>query len=67
MSRAKIEIVCGEDLLLQRTIDVFCSCSCNVAALPDLLPSIIRQVVHGYSATVAQLLDAIDSEDIQNS
>ena len=45
MSRAKIEIVCGEELLLQRTIGIFCSCSCNVAALPDLLPSIIRQVV----------------------
>ena len=36
------------------------SYSCNVATLTDLLPSVIRPAAHHYSATVAQLLSAID-------
>ena len=37
------------------TVNAVSSC----AALPDLLPSVIRQVIHSYSATVAQFPDAI--------
>ena len=37
------------------------SCSCNVATLTDSLQTVIRPVVHGYSATVACYRDALDT------
>ena len=46
---------------LRPTVNTVSSFSCNFAALPDLLPSVIRQVVHGYSAPLAQLLASFDS------
>ena len=38
---------------INHTLDAFSSCSCNVAALPDLLPSVTSQRVHFCSALLA--------------
>ena len=46
-----------------RTINAVSYCSCNVATLPHLLPSVITSVVHDSTTPVAQLLGAIDSPD----
>ena len=46
----------------QHTVNAAPSCSCNVATLTDLLQTVIRPVVHGYSATtVACFSDALDN------
>ena len=46
-----------------RTVNAVSYCSCNVATLPHLLPSVITSVVHDSTTPVAQLLGAIDSPD----
>ena len=43
-----------------RTANAVSSCSCNAAALPHLLPSVITTVVHDHGAPVAQYLGALD-------
>ena len=40
---------------IRPTVNTVSSFSCNFAALPDLLPSVIRQVVHGYSAPLVDV------------
>ena len=40
---------------INRTLDAFSSCSCNVAALPDLLPSVTSQRVHFCSALLVDV------------
>ena len=49
-----------------RTVNAVSSHSCNVAMLPDLLPSIITPVVRDSAALVAQLPRAIDSLALAN-
>ena len=44
-----------------RTLDAFSSCSCKVAALPDLLPSVTSQRVHFCSALLAPHPGALDT------
>ena len=46
---------------INRTLDAFSSCSCNVAALPDLLPSVTSQRVHFCSALLAPHPGALDT------
>ena len=43
------------------TVNAVSSFSCNFAALHELLPSAIRQVVHSYSAPVVHDLAALDT------
>ena len=46
---------------IDRAVNVVSYYSCNVATLPDLLPSVIMSVVHDSAAPVAQFLGAIDN------
>ena len=46
---------------INRTLDAFSSCSCNVAPLPDLLPSVTSQRVHFCSALLAPHPGALDT------
>ena len=45
-----------------RTVNSVSSCSCNVATLPDVLPSVITSVVRDSAAPVAQLPEGPDRE-----
>ena len=47
-----------------RTVNAVSSHSCNVAMLPDLLPSIITPVVRDSAALVAQLPRSLDMLEI---
>ena len=65
-NRNKVATVRLEDDILTvwaksgRTANAVSSCSCNAAALPHLLPSVITSVVHDHAAPVAHYLGAID-------